>query len=523
MALYTGLDRVYGIYRLSGTVSAKGKREGKGETVAARVTPELYEKHLNKEQMLGVVPVMDDGKCWFAALDVDDYTGKYVSLVDRVREMNLPFIPVISKSGGVHLYLLFSEPAPCDIVREKLKELADALGIPGVEIFPKQDALQSVDEFGSWLNLPYFGGALGPQHAERLMVDPRTQEQVADLGRFLDIVERRRITVSQLQCLCVEAKKRVQAPFRDGPPCLQRLALSKVGEGGRNNVMFQFGIYFRQKHSRDAGYSDAKLVEYMQWANKEYFDPPLDNGELMQTAKSVHRDKYFYKCGDQPMLSVCNRAVCLTRKYGIGAPDSDTELRVEYGTLVKFQVCDEDGKPSYDDPPWYQWTIDGKVLRIAEDVLTNIEAFRNYVFTRLNVYPPAMKPENWKNFLTVMAKQGEYVDVPFESGPKGQLVGHIRDFIRDYGTRYDWAALLEGGVFIDRNDMFAYFKWQDLNTYLNRKNVKGFKQNDIFALMRTYLEGTSGDRSVHGKHLRWWRVKIRDMDLPPPEETLVTF
>jgi hypothetical protein len=38
--------------------------------------------------------------------------------------------------------------------------MARLLGLPtNVEVFPKQDKLDSPDDVGNWINLPYYGGS----------------------------------------------------------------------------------------------------------------------------------------------------------------------------------------------------------------------------------------------------------------------------------------------------------------------------------------------------------------------------
>jgi hypothetical protein len=523
MALFKGLDRAHGTYKVSGVITEKGKRDGKGATLFEPPTAALYERHLRGEYMLGIVPITDANTCWFAALDVDDYTGKYVPIVERIRESNLPLVPVLSKSSGVHLYLFFSEPVPCDLARAKLKELSEFLGIPGVEIFPKQDVLSNKDEVGNWLNIPYYKGLLGPAHAERLMVDPRTQEKIADLGKFLDIAERMRITAAQLDGIAVEAKKRAKAPFADGPPCLQKLAMSKVGEGGRNNALYQFGVYLREKHQNTPGYSEQRLLELLQGVNKEYYDPPLEASEVLQTTKSVFRDRGFYQCGNQPQVSLCNRALCLRRKYGIGDPDTQPDKRLEYGGLTKYEIQDDNGGLSTQEDPWYDFTVNGRNIRFTWDELYNPEFFRQRVAKVLNVFPPAMKKGDWEKFVDSCFTSMQIVAVPFESGPKGQLVGHVRDFVRDYGQREEWDALLDGGAYVDRPNKCAYFRWQDLLAYLNRKNARGHKQNEVFAVVQQHMAGRNGDKNISGKHVRYWCVAVADTDMPPTEEMVNEF
>ncbi len=48
-------------------------------------------------------------------------------------------------------------------------------------------------------------------------------------------------------------------------------------------------------------------------------DPPLGYREVAAVAKSVGKREYAYKCKDSPIEPLCEREVCLTREFGIGA------------------------------------------------------------------------------------------------------------------------------------------------------------------------------------------------------------
>ena len=51
----------------------------------------------------------------------------------------------------------------------------------------------------------------------------------------------------------------------------------------------------------------------------EYFEPPLPLNEVNIVAKQVQRKDYAYKCNDAPINAHCNKDLCRTMKFGIGA------------------------------------------------------------------------------------------------------------------------------------------------------------------------------------------------------------
>ena len=105
---------------------------------------------------------------------------------------------------------------------------------------------------------------------------------------------------TELKEIKVEKKKVVEA-FKDGPPCLNKLAKDGFGEGARNNALFNIAVYFKQ--AAPDSWED-ELVK----ANQEYMVPPLSNGEVQMLIKSVNRKGYDkYRCKDAPINSVCNQ------------------------------------------------------------------------------------------------------------------------------------------------------------------------------------------------------------------------
>jgi hypothetical protein len=120
-----------------------------------------WERHLAGHSGIGVTAVRKDGTTKFGSIDLDTH-GKnacvfsYIEVTHKIEAQKLPLVPIISKSGGLHLFVFFVEPIPASMVRRVLGAWAIALGFPGVEIFPGQD-VPSKDGNGSNLWMPYFG------------------------------------------------------------------------------------------------------------------------------------------------------------------------------------------------------------------------------------------------------------------------------------------------------------------------------------------------------------------------------
>jgi len=200
MSLFQALDRSHGTYSVpEGTLpDSEGKLRGKALTVPTGPTLELWQAHLDGEKSLGVVPICSDSSCVFGALDIDNYLNfdLAVLLEKSHNQLALPLVICRSKSGGAHCLLFSAEPVPAKLMRARLAECRDALGLPSrTEIFPKQEVLTEANGSGGWLNCPYFGPEdPGPAYGGRFSVMPWGVCQSPE--EFLDYAEAAKLPAS---------------------------------------------------------------------------------------------------------------------------------------------------------------------------------------------------------------------------------------------------------------------------------------------------------------------------------------
>ena len=141
--IFQGLDRAYGQYR-SGDTKRNGKEGGQAYIVKNNVTDQLWKDHLEgKDPSLGIIPIMDDNKCYWGCIDVDSYPLDHKKIVKDIEEKKLPLIVFRSKSGGAHIFLFTVEPVMAKLLREKLMDIASIIGYANCEIFPKQEEIRA--------------------------------------------------------------------------------------------------------------------------------------------------------------------------------------------------------------------------------------------------------------------------------------------------------------------------------------------------------------------------------------------
>lgn len=248
------------------------------QTIKTAPTADLWQQHLDGTRPLGVVPVMPDGTCHWAAIDIDKYDLTHADIVRALADRDIPGIVCRSKSGGAHIFFFFSEPIPAATIRAKLAGVAVELGWPAdTEVFPKQDN----PNIGNWLNMPYFDTDRGTRYA--LWPDGRGMS----LYQFLKAAEAGRITKERFDALnaaeASPAPKREDIPLREltdeekalveragaTGAALRELdaAIARIvdtAEGGRNDRVFASSAAVGNLVGAgeiDRAFAESKLVE----------------------------------------------------------------------------------------------------------------------------------------------------------------------------------------------------------------------------------------------------------------------
>jgi hypothetical protein len=131
---------------------------GEGRWIKKPPRRYVYENHLQGiGPGLGIAPLLDNGKVWFAAIDLDEPDFDAARELQKFLKFGHTFIER-SRSGNAHIWAFFEEPIDAWIPRGIMREAIAGIGKPTVECFPKQNRLLA-GMFGNYINLPYHGEA----------------------------------------------------------------------------------------------------------------------------------------------------------------------------------------------------------------------------------------------------------------------------------------------------------------------------------------------------------------------------
>ena len=453
MKLFSGLDRAYGTYVLKEEDKYRedGKVLGKATTIREPVTKELWEKHLNGEQGIGIVPINDDNKCVFGAIDIDDYTFEnYDRILAKINELGFPLFPCRSKSGGLHIYLFTDTWVPASLMQKKLTAMASMLGFGTSEIFPKQtEIIAERGDIGGWINMPYFNA----KNTDRYLVN--FGNEAYKVSRFLDMALENRIPEYRLESYC-KAKEEI---LKGGPPCLEILLSQGVPSGNRNNVLFNIGVYLRKAYP-ETWQNEIAL------SNAKFMKPPLSKEEVDNTIKSLKRKEYDYSCKRPPIQDHCNSGLCRLKKHGCFKDGNMPAL----SGLTKFNS---------DPPTWFVNVADGGRMELATEDLQSQKKFQKRCMDTLNCMPKLMKEIEWNILVSSLLADVQIIEAPSEASSDGLLLGYIEDFLTKKVQGKSKNDILNGKVWYDVDAGEYCFRIKDFMDYLTRRNIRGYAGKTI--------------------------------------------
>jgi hypothetical protein len=472
--IFQGMRGAYGTYNVTGLDGSK--QVGQAVTYKKEVTEELWTSHLAGKTGLGIIPINEESKCYFGAIDIDEYPVDFMKIIGKVKELNLPLIPCRSKSGGLHLYLFLEEPIEAILLQGKLKEFSIKLGYGNCEIFPKQTViLVERGDMGQWINIPYFDH----ENTTRYGIFPDGTKM--DVQDFVAQVEKLKLTTKTLLQHTIDLVNEIV----DGPPCLQFLVGKKFSSGTRNEGLFNLGVYLKKA---DPENYQTRIYEF----NTAYIDPPVSSYEVANLVKSLNRKDYMYTCSKPPLKQHCNNELCRTKKHGISVLFTGN-FKLE--NLTKYNS----------DPPIWFVNLAGTSIRLelTTDDLQNQIKFQKRCLEAANIYPPSMNKDGWLLMVQNLLKNVVVIDAPKDTTFKGQFIDLLEKFCTSRVQAKTKSDILLGKPWSENK--FVYFRLSDLQAFLERQHFKELKVHQVAAILRD-LGGEHSTIRILNKQVNCWSI-----------------
>ncbi len=485
--IFDGLQEAYGTYRID-KKQANGKNTGKAQIVREPRNDKLWREHLSgKGASMGIIPINSENKCMWGCVDVDQYPLDHKLLIEKIRRLKLPLIVCRSKSGGAHCFLFCIDWVDASDMQKALQNIAAALGYGGSEIFPKQIKLHlDRGDVGNFLNLPYYDAEEGLRYA---ILDDGTS---ATLDEFFGLYEEHKQTPEQIISLQV-TKEEGGDVLKGAPPCLRTLLRMKISEGGRNNGLFNVGVYLRKAHP------DTWETEILRY-NNDYFDPPLPLNEVNIVAKQVQRKDYAYKCNDAPINAYCNKDVCRGQEFGIGAAASGVPI----ANLRKYNST----------PPVWFLDVNGEPLELDTDALMNQTAFQRACTEQLNMMPHTVAKNQWEGRISALLREmteneSAIIEVAQDASINGQFYDFLEEFCVLLQTAQDKEEILLRRPWTDEDEQRTYFRLKDFEAFLKKNKFFELKSHKIAQRLRD-INGESVLLRIKGRIVRVWKIPAFD-------------
>ncbi len=491
LELFKGSDLAHGRSEMTKQITAKGKHEAKSWTEKRPAELKDWERHLAGEAGIGIMPLNSENRVLWGAIDVDIYRGFSIEqLNQKIQQARLPLVLCRSKSGGPHIFLFLREPVPAVEMIEKLDSIAGFLGFGTSEIFPKQAMVSQDDkspDFGSWINMPYFGGTQFLRYA----LDPENKA-ITTIPRFREYARSRRLTAEELKKL---APPEPEAVFPDGPPCLNQIFSERPSEN--RNILLANAIVYAKKAFPE------NWKEQVDRYNSKFAEP-LGSAEIETLKKSYGKKDYRYQCSKPPLCNYCDSSRCRKTKHGVGGGDFLPATR---------SLSMVDTTP----PIWYlDVTLpDSRAIRISlsTEELQNPRLFQRRCMETIQQMPPMMSNEDWQLLVAQLMQHCTKIEVPPEMSPTGQFLELLQDFLQNRATTESWENLLRGQPYKDAANF--YFRAKDLTTFLNQQRFTLLKSHEIAAVLKTTLKATNDARKISGVFVRFLQVPIPNHDTKP--------
>lgn len=498
--LFRGSDQIHGRTELVGVANQAGKREAKSWTERGPATPESWAAHLAGTCAIGVVPICAGNLVHWGAIDVDQYSGIEMSELAKGLAEAIPQTMLCrSKSGGPHIYLFISEPVPARSMIAILSKIAAMIGRGGSEIFPKQASLGNdgkTPEFGNWINMPYFNGAMGMRFGYT-----HSGEPILDSGAFIEECLRRRMSKEQM-AEWQPPKQTTQlndtlGPLLDGaPPCLQQIMARRVPDM-RNITLSNLAVFCKRAHGNEWAVVLDQLNSQM--------STPLGSNEVEAIKRSYGKKEYRYQCSKSPLQNYCDPIACKACKHGITTGEATPAMR----SLT--MICT-------DPPTWYLDIdkTDGSTARVSLGTpdLQSHRLFQLRCMEQLQSMPTLLQNEEWHPLVQELMRHCNRVEVSSDVTPTGQYIELVHEFLRSCdGTDQDETQLLRGMPYRDASGY--HFRMRDLKSFLKAQRFTELNDRQTTMVLIDQLHAiTKRMKTING-------VGVRFITIPTSHEPAV--
>ena len=451
LKVFAGYQESHVQFSLTEERTESGKVQAKYVTVKKPVTADIWKQHLEGKIRIGIRPE-HEGKCSWSCIDVDpanykDYSQK--KYVDIIAKYKLPLVPVLSKSGGLHIFVFFNKPYSIQKVKDKLCEINEQYFLAN-EVYPCNKTI----------NMPYCN------HKRTREFAYDDENYPLSLERFLEEVENK--TVDPEEFCQIEVKENeIESDWSHYPPCVQKLI--QEGWSGNNRHQFLYNVVVLEI-KKQPSISLRDLETLILQRNIKIFTKPLPEQEVRTMVKSIHKEGYGFQCPPKHIeyQVICNKELCKTRKLGTG--DYVPDIIDDFTDIAYIQ----DTKNTF-----YEFTFKDKHVSVTPEDMKDEKSWRvkllRYRIYWLTLPKPRKGPSPFELLMkgivekSVESKEHAYVDTLEE---ERYLI--LKDFFENHIEQDKFDKLKDSYIVLDSKTNVCYFKKYTLDRFLKKNSTKAF-------------------------------------------------
>ena len=255
-------------YRGGGYYYADPKRTTPKDNGGVRWDTKLAYGNLDKDLEKYLLGTIDKGivlspiikpynKCFWGAIDVDGNVYKddaaKLDILKKIKD--LPLIPCLSKSNGLHLYLFLKEAVTAKDLITVLNNLRQKLELPkSTELFPKQDGTK--DKVGNGIMLPFMKG----QKNTFVKVDNNDLFFIGSLKDFINEIESKIIDTNTFNNLSEADEKKSNENDLDKKYSITEIK-QKIGKEELKGSLYDNWMTMLVAKLIAAGNTDEEIIE----------------------------------------------------------------------------------------------------------------------------------------------------------------------------------------------------------------------------------------------------------------------
>ncbi len=279
--------------------------------IKEKLTPEIYNQHLEGLRRIGVYPIYDKNFVNFFVVDIDvqDF-GMALSVKQRAEKMKIKMYLERSKGKGYHIWCFFDKPIEAVKPRLIFEMILEELEIK-TEIFPKQDEISENIPYGNFIFLPLFGG--DTKEGKTCFVNDQDKVIIYNANSLNkleftkvqdieDVIEMN--SLERRQVILKENGTTEPRVLTKSLPCIDKIKKG-VQKGHRNAACFRLVIFYKERGTP----KDDIVTLINTWNVKNHV--PLNARELSTILESVFKGGYKgYGCDDGIITHYCEKSAC---------------------------------------------------------------------------------------------------------------------------------------------------------------------------------------------------------------------